>query len=361
MKRNNKLLFKKSIICMISIMTFFLSASCSPTTPSPQPTNTPTLIPFTQTVIPPTLTPRPTSTPTLPPLGSAGNPIKLGFILTPEDDTAIEASEDIAFLLSQDTGFAVEYAVYPDFQSLASAAEQGDVHLFWLSPFEYLYLNSLGTADAFIMTNHLGVFAYGVQFLANINRGFMAFFDPLSRQPLGEFLPAVQQFSGTRPCFISPNSIPGYYVPLGLLANASTPTLDPVFTYSYNATIRALFIQGICDFGVSYALIGEPLNTSDIVQNIPEAQTQIITIWQTDGIIPNTNLSSSPAIPLHMRYRIQESILKLSTQPENLTLFSTALSYEVAALKAVDDSFYNPLRSAIAPLELDLGTITQQQ
>jgi len=335
-------------------------ASCAPPPSTPIPTATSTLIPITQTVAPPTLTPRPTSTPTLPTLGSEGNPIKIGFVLKPEDSTAIEASEDIAFLLAQDTGYAVENAIFPDFISLESAAINRDVDLFWLSPFEYLYLNSLGAAEAFLMTNHLGVYAYGVQFLANVNRGFTAYFDPSTQQAVGEFLPALQQFSGTRPCFISPNSLPGFYIPMGLLANTSTPTLDPVFTYSYNATIRALYIQGICDFGVSYALIGDPLNASDIVQNLPDAQSQIVTIWQSEGIIPNTNLSSSPSIPLHMRYRIQESILKLSAEPETLTLISTALAYDVSAIKAVDDSFYNPLRSAIAPLELDLEGITLQ-
>jgi len=56
---------------------------------------------------------------------------------------------------------------------------------------------------------------------------------------------ALQQFAGTRPCLINPNSIPGYFVPMGLLANTSTPTLDPVFTYDYSAVVRALYIQGI--------------------------------------------------------------------------------------------------------------------
>jgi hypothetical protein len=43
--------------------------------------------------------------------------------------------------------------------------------------------------------------------------------------------------------------------------------LNPVFTYNYNAIIRALYIQGICDFGVTYALTGDPLTSSDILSN----------------------------------------------------------------------------------------------
>ena len=336
-----------------------LLAAC---TPSDQPL-TPSAIPqATLTGSEPsrTATVRPSSTPTPPPLGSVGNPIILGFVLTPEDSTAIEAAEDLAFLLSEDTEYAVEYAVYPDFQSLASGVVDGNVHLMWLAPFEYLYLESLGIVDILLMTNHLGVYSYGVQFLANQQHGFRPYFDAQTNQSTSDHITALQQFAGTRPCFLHPDSIPGYFVPLGLLANASTPTLDPVFAYSYDAIIRALYIQEICDFGVSYALIGDPLNSSDILQNLPDAQSQVEIIWQTGGIIPNTNLSASRQLPLNIRFLFQESMLKLSNDPVTLSLLSSALSYDVASLREENNSFYDALRSAIIPLELDLSTLTQK-
>jgi len=341
------------------LMIAFLLAACASETPIPIQSVTPSDIPIQPTsLITPTR--RPTVTPTLPPLGTEGNPIIIGFLLSPENREAIEACEDLAFLIESITGYQMEYAIFPDFQSLAVAALNGDVHLYWLAPFEYLYLHGENAASVVIVTNHLGVYAYGVQFLANFSRGFTAYFDPDANQSVGEMIQALQQFSGTRPCFLNSNSIPGYYVPLGLLANTSTPILDPVFTYSYNAVIRALYIQGICDFGVSYALTGDPRTASDILQNIPDAQNQVIIIWQSEGIIPNLNLSSSPDLPLNIRYRLQEAFLDLPNQPEGLSLLSTALVYNVEGLKQVQDAFYNPLRSAIAPLELNLETITTQ-
>jgi len=360
MKKTNNLSNESYLRTLIGLIIItLLTSACLPTEPTPTPTPSVTPEPLLTPTTTPTL--RPTATPTQPPLGSQGNPISLGFILQPEDTQAKEAAEDISFLISQDTGLQIESALYPDFQSLSAAIKNGDVDLFWLKPLEYIYLNWEGSAQVILVTNHLGVYAYGVQFMANVNRGFTSYYDPESNASFGDSVTALQQFSGTRPCFINPSSLPGYIAPLGLLANTSTPTLDPVFAYGYEAIIRALYIQEICDFGVSYALIGDPRTASSIIQDIPEAQNDVIIIWQSDGIIPNTNLSATPDFPLNILYQIQEAFLDLPNTPEGLSLLSTALNYQVEALKVVEDTFYNPLRAAIVPLELDLQELTMKE
>ena len=343
---------------LILLLPLAMLTACTRITPTPTETEIPTeVVEETETPIQ-TATPRPTPTPTMPPLGDMGNPITIGFIL-PSINQADMAAEDIAGLIGQETGYVMEALFYPDFQSLSTAIMNGDVHLFWLGPFEYLHLHQQGAAEVMLMTNHLGVFAYGVQFMTHVNSNFTPYFDPETNLSFGDPILALQQFSGTRPCLINPDSIPGYFVPMGLLANASTPTLDPVFTYSYNATIRALYIQGICDFGVTFALTGDPLTSSDILINLPDANEEIVVIWQSDGIIPNLNLSTALALPVPIRFRIEEALLRIATTPDGLYLISTALDYEVEALRSVEDHFYNPLRSAIIPLELDLGSIIQ--
>lgn len=362
MTNSSYLRFKGSpSIGLLWVLLISLVVSCTPTTPTLEPTATASPAPPRETATPTqTSTPRPTPTPTLPPLGDPGNPITIGFILTPEQSAGLEAAEDIAFWIEQDTGFSIESHIYPDFESLSSAVMRGDLDLFWLKPLEYIYLNWEGAAEVILLTNHLGVYAYGVQFMANALRGFTSYYDPEAGSSFGDPVTALQQFSGTRPCFIDPGSLPGYYLPLGLLANTSTPSLPPVFTYNYNATIRALYVQGICDFGVTYALTGDPRTSSDILQNIPDANERVIIIWQSEGIIPNTNLSASPNLPLHIQHRLQESVLDLSDDEEGLTLINSALDYEVKAIITVQDSFYNPLRAAIVPLDLDLEAITHQ-
>lgn len=349
---------KALLLLLIAIMI----ASCVPTTPSAESAETPSPTSTEAAALTPTQTstPRPTPTPTTPPIGGPGNPITIGFVLVPEDSAAIEAAEDIAFWIEQDTGYRMESLIYPDFESLSSAVMRGDVDLFWLDPLEYLHLNWEASAQVILVTNHLGVYAYGVQFMANTLRGFTSYYNADTGTSLGDPVSALQQFAGTRPCFTDSESLPGYFVPLGLLANTSTPTLPPVFTFSYDAIIRALYIQGICDFGVSYALTGDPRTSSDILLEIPDAQERVVIIWQSEGIIPNTNLSASPNLPLHIRHRLQESVLDLADDTEGLMMINTALDYEVSALKTVQDSFYNPFRAAIIPLELDLKALTHQ-
>jgi len=348
---------RRFVLGVISVLLF--SSACTPTTPLPTQTASPTI--EVRSTATQTVTPRPTSTPTLPPLGSEGNPITIGFVLKPEETSSIEAAEDIAFLIGQNTGFSIESAFYPDSQSLSAAVINGDVDLFWLKPIEYIYLNWEGAAQVLLLTNHLGVYAYGVQFMANLDRGFTSYYDPEVNASTGDPVAALQQFAGTRPCFTEENSIPGHLLPMGLLSNTSTPTLDPIFTYNYDAVIRALYIQGICDFGVSYALTGDPRTSSGVLQDIPQVQEEVIIIWQSDGIIPNINLSAAPYLPLDISYRLQEAILDIPNTPEGLELISTALNYEVEALKTIEDTFYNSLRAAIIPLELDLQELTWQE
>ena len=358
MKRSNRRKPFLPLTMVLFLCAGLFCSACSPKLTEAEPTVTQTAV---QTEVPIlTPTPRPSPTPTLPPLGMEGNPVIIGYVLSAEDIEGVSAAEDIAFLISEDTGYAIENLIFPDFASLAEATLAGEVHLFWSKPLEYLYLSEQGVADALLMTNHLGVFAFSVQFMANEAHGFTAYYDPETELSRGNVIDALQQFSGTRPCFLNADSLPGYYVPQGLLAQTSTPILEPVFAYDYSAIIRALYIEGICDFGVTYALIGDPRFAGDILQDIPEAQDVVEIIWQTEGVIPNISLSAAPNLPLNLQVQLQEAFLDLPDSPDGLTLISNALNFDVEAFKAITDSFYDPLRGILAPLELDLQSITTQ-
>ena len=344
------------IFIAILLVILNLVSACSPTTPTiiPSVTFSPSATTPPDLPAQPSPTQRPTPTATLPPLGNQGNPITIAFILPQLDTQTQDAIEEIALFLADHTGYYIEYLIYPDFETLSAAILSGAVHFFWLEPLPYLYLHQAGSAEAVLMTNHLGVYAYGVQFMAQEARGFRSYFDPETNQSTVQSSQALQQFSGTRPCFLQQESLPGYLVPSGLLATSSIPTLEPVIVYDYSAIIRALYIQGICDFGVSYALTGDPRSASNLQQDIPDVQTQVLVIWQSEGIIPNINLSASPTLPLPIQHKIREALLDLPDNPQGLGLLSRALRYDVEALKIVGDVFYQPLRSALAPLDLNL-------
>ncbi|MFN2303543.1 MAG: hypothetical protein ACK2TV_07400, partial [Anaerolineales bacterium] len=94
------------------ILLFIFGSACSADTPTSVPTDSePTPQVEVNTATPnPTATSAPSPTPTTPTLGSAGNPITIGFILTPDETIAKESAEDIAFILAEDTGYLIESA-----------------------------------------------------------------------------------------------------------------------------------------------------------------------------------------------------------------------------------------------------------
>ncbi|MCB2209745.1 phosphate/phosphite/phosphonate ABC transporter substrate-binding protein [bacterium] len=349
-------------LSLVLIALAIFVAGCSGGTPTALPTTTtaPTAVALEPTSPGPTNTPRPTPTPTASPKGSPTNPVSLAFILLPDETAAIDAAQEVALILSEESDLSVEIVIYPDFNSLSTAILNGDVDLFWLQPLEYLYLHNENAAELMLVTNHLGVYAYGVQFLANVERGFQTYYDRELNASFGDPVAALQQFAGTRPCFLNPDSLPGYYAPLGLLGTTSTPIQDPIFVYDYSAIVRALYIGGICDFGVSYALTGDARTAGDVVIDLPDASDAVQVVWQSDGIIPNLSLSSSPSLPLNLQVRLEEAFLDLQDAPDGLSRLSTALSYEVEALKDELDTFFDPLRGTLGPLELDLAALTRQ-
>jgi len=180
-------IIKFRYLVLMVIILASLSSACVPqtTSVSPTETKTPTLIASETREPSLTSTPRPTATPTEAPLGGSSNPITIGFILTPEQDDAIDAAEEVTLFISKTTGLVLESQIYPDFQSLSTAIQNGEVHLFWLESLEYIYLNWAGAAEVVLMTNHLGVYGYGVQFMANAFRGFTSYYDPEAGQSYG--------------------------------------------------------------------------------------------------------------------------------------------------------------------------------
>jgi len=109
---------------------------------------------------------------------------------------------------------------------------------------------------------------------------------------------------------------------------------------------------------VTYTMTGDPFTASEILRDLPDAQEQVIVIWRSEGIIPNLNLSASPALPLDIRYKLEEAILNISKDPNGLILLNSSLEYDVGALKSIRDQIYDPLRNLLYLLELDLKEIT---
>lgn len=334
-------------LATLLILSSLLFAACggkpTPTlTPTDEPP-TPTLD-FTSTPVP-TDTPSPTDTPTPQPLGSAGNPLQFGYVLAPGQAVLPPAAALLTTVLSKDTGYTIQAKPAASYRALLAGMQDGTIHLAFLPPFTYLQANKEGEAKVLLVSNHFGVYAYGAAFMANIFDGYTPFFDPTLEKNLGDASQALTQFSGKRPCLVEPHSGAGYVLPLGILNQAGITTQDAVIAQSFIAVVRALYVRQICDFGVTYAIAGDPRTASAIQTDMPDAVQKVIIVWRSGAVIPNLNVSTIPQLPADMTHKLSTALVALARSDDGKKQLSSAAGdYAIDDLKPIGDDFYDALR-----------------
>lgn len=324
-------------------------AACQSVDIARPPTATPTL---TATVTPtltpgPTETPVPTVTPTPEPPGSAANPIIIAGVSADQNPQMVTAANNLADQISVSTGLQVKSRLYKDYPALLAGLSDHNVQLAWLPPFTYLYGNYRKQAEAALVTNHFGIYAYSSQFMVNAASGYQVYFDPLKNQNTADAPKAMAQFKDKRPCLVDEQSAPGYVVPLGLLAANQVTTQAPAFVQTFNAVIRALYVGGICDFGVTYSSLGDPLTSSGVLSDLPDAATKVVVVYRTDAIIPNLVLAVSPDLPNAARKTVIDVLIALGKTDAGMQLLSDANNYSISGLQPIDDTFFDQLRGYI--------------
>lgn len=326
-------------LLILAILASLALFGCRTRTPTPTATLTPTIDATAATP-----TPRPTATPTPQPLGSTGNPLVIGFAAQQQDDAQVQAANDMAVRLAQSTGEAVRSEIFPTYNALLDSLKSRQTHIAWLPPFTYLLANGAGSAEVALMTNHYGVYAYGTTFLANIDSQYSLYYDRATNTATADGVTALAQFAGKRPCWVEPTSASGYVLPVGILADAGIQTEDPVVTQSFLAVVRALYTQGICDFGATFGTYGDPRTSTSIQEAMPDIMSRVIIVWQSDAVIPNLNLSFQKAVPQGIRQEVTDALAEMLKAPDGRQLFSSANRYQIDDLKPVDDTFYEALQ-----------------
>ncbi len=328
----------KLILWIGLLVVLGLLAACSSPTATPTPTPSE-----------PTLTPEMSATPTLGPLGGSDNPLVIGFDTgsDPQGQNTT-ARQNFTDALAAQTGLTITFTEFSDPRDTLDALKNGEIQMAWLYPLTYIYAREQDLATVGLISNHFGTYYYGTQFLANAESGYTQYYDPASNAGTADAATALAQFDGTRPCWVEPGSISGYIYPDGLLEQAKVEVQSGVQTQSFTATIRALYIKGICDFGVTFAISGDPRTSSAVTSDLTDVMQRVVVIWQSAAEIPNLNLSYTPAVPDNIQRNLNDTLAKMLENDDNRSLLSQALNnYDVQGLKIVDDSVYDPLRQAV--------------
>ena len=326
-----------------------LLVGCQAVLPSP----TPSPIPPTPTRPLPTAPP---PTPTPAPLGSAQNPFLVGLV---PNQTASQAGSAgrLGEMITEQSGLDVQVNAFPDYPSLLEAMDQGKIQAGWLPPLTYLLAYSKAIAQVGLVANHYGVYGYGTQFLVNAASGFTIYFDPAKNASTAGAADALRQFAGKTPCWVDPTSASGYIVPLGLLTTRSIQTQPGVITQDHTAVIRALYAGGICDFGATFGVIGDPRTASAIEKDLPDVMQKVIVAWQTPPVIPNLNLSYAWQIPESTRSSISEALISLAQNQAGQAVLTGATGYQIDGLKMVDQTFYSDLQTYVKNSGVDLNSL----
>jgi phosphonate transport system substrate-binding protein len=321
-------------------------------TPTPTVTSTYTPVPtFTPTL-------EPSITPTAEPddLGSETNPLVISFVSEKMDPASKSAADQIALTISEASGLSIISELSPSYEWTLKGMSEKAVHLAWLPPLTYLYASQIGVADALLLAEQFGVYSYGIQFLANPINKFKVYYDSEKNKSTADAAAALLQFKSKKPCWVDSTSASGYVYPFGLLKANKVDPPDGIFMNSHTAVIRSLYIGGICDYGVTYAISGDPRTASDIQKDLPNVMDKVVIIWASEEVIPNLNLAVDPSIPPKMREILSTALIEYCAGQEGLTMLATANSYKIDNLLPVSNREYDALLLAVQSSGIDLTT-----
>jgi phosphonate transport system substrate-binding protein len=207
------------------------------------------------------------------------------------------------------------------------------------------------------LSNHYGAYYYGSQFLVNVSSGFSLFYDPIADRNTAVADTALLQFADKRPCFVEPTSASGYILPKSILIENAFETQDPVWIQTHTGIVRALYIRDICDFGVTFAISGDPRTATSIQQDLPDTMNRIVVVWKSDAVIPSLNISFLPELSSDLVYDVMDALISMAATPDGKLLLTDATGYDIQGLMKIEDSDYDPLRQTLETTQLDLASL----
>ena len=315
--------------------------------------------PVTETPEPQLPTAMPTYTPTFSPIGSSGNPLVMGIIIKEYIAGQNEALQSVVAHLQEGLGMEVIARPFANYVDLEAALQRDELHLVWLETPEYLLASQKSLASSLLVTNHLGVTAYGVQFLGHKDSGLKSYYDPATNSSTFTAAQALTQLAGLRPCLTQEDSLSGYWVPIGLLNQNGISFTRPVLTFSFSAAMRALYIKGVCSFTSTYAISADPRTGSEVITDLQDAIDKLPILWISPPMIPNLNLSVSTKLELGLQNQISEFLRGFSREEVGKNLLSQMLNYEVAQLEPIHDSSYQTLRDILGTSDVRLSELAR--
>ncbi len=313
--------------------------------PTPQPTPMPTVVA--------------TLTPTAPApdaaLGSAKNPLILALAPSARPTTnVISAGNVLKSQLEKSTGYKIIVAAPSSETELVKAFANGNTHIGVLSPFGYLMANNAGDADAAFARQREEAIFYGAQFIVQSEAGFTSYFDSVKHENSADASVALAQFNDKKPCWTDPLSPSGYVVPFGFLSQAGVETRKPAFVSGHPTVVRAVYAQGICDFGATYI---DARTYPGLEDEFPDVLKKVVVVWRIPDIIPYETLVFVHGMTVDMRRSLERAFVDAVSTPSGKSAMQVLYGFD--AMQIVQDGQYNEFRKAVKASGMTLNNLVK--
>jgi phosphonate transport system substrate-binding protein len=288
-----------------------------------------------------------------PELGSEANPLILALAPSPHPTVEMVAvGESLASQLEELSGYHIVTVIPASEIDVVKAFDINNAHIAVLTPFAYLQARKAGTARAALANMRDGEVLYGAQFIARNDASFTSYFDPTQGKNTAEESVALAQFNDEKPCWTDTASPSGYVVPLGYLNQAKVQIRSPAFLEGQGPVVRAVYADGICDFGATYI---DARQLSTLEADYPDVMEKVDIIWRIPPIIPYEIISFASSLPPEIDRVLLRAFVDLMGTEDGKSAIQ--IVYDIDTMQPTEDGLYDHFETHVDASGLDLETL----
>jgi phosphonate transport system substrate-binding protein len=273
-----------------------------------------------------------------PKLGTQDNPIVMSFVPSGNTQDIITSGDELAKMLTDQTGLTVVANVGTDFAAVREAMGANKAQIGWLNTFNYILAHEKYGIDVALVTIRFGATTYKGQIVVRADSGITTLAD----------------LKGKVMCWVDPNSTSGYIIPrIYLKANGIDPDTDfsnQVEAGSHNNVITQVY-NGDCDAGASFVDA-----RSSVEADLPDVMEKVV-VLATTGDIPNDGVDFTKDFPADMRTTIVNALLDIANTDQGKEALNTL--YSIDGLEKQDDSFYDGFRAELSKAGINIEELAK--
>ena len=271
-------------------------------------------------------------------LGTEENPIVMSFVPSGEQEEIVTGGEEIALLLSEETGLVIEPNVATSYAAVIEAMGAGNAHIAWLNTFNYLLAKEKYDVQPMLVTSRYGSTSYAGQIMTREGSG----------------ITSLEDLAGKTFCRPDELSTSGWVIPTIMMKAAGVEETDLgkiIDAGSHDGVVTAIY-NGDCDAGASYVDARD-----SIEEDFPDVKT-VVTVIAVSDDIPNDNVSYIASLPDDIVAQIKAGLLAIAETDEGKEALKT--TYGIEALEEVDDSFYDDFRATLNEAGVNIEELASQ-